>query len=157
MKFSLSFPCFPASQHPKWSRLTRRGLGLLVLLALAGCGAGGGGESETTSVTSASATEGDSAPATTQAGAPTTASAPTSATARLIQLAAAVPRRIIYNVTVDLIADNFSASERDLLALVKVHRGYIAETNISGTPGTPRQGNGKFAFPNRNSPRSWLL
>ncbi len=75
------------------------------------------------------------------------AGAPTNGTVQLVQMASAVPRKIIYNATVDLIADNFSLSESRLMALVKTNHGYIAEVNIGAAPGTPRQGNWKIRVP----------
>ncbi len=72
---------------------------------------------------------------------------PPTATAQLIQAASAIPRKIIYNATVDLISDNFPAAQNSLLALIQKNKGYIADTDISGTPGKPRQGTWKIRIP----------
>lgn len=72
---------------------------------------------------------------------------PASATAQLIEAASTVPRKIIYNATVALVSDNFATAQNNLMALIKTHKGYVAETNVNGTPGTPRQGSWKIRIP----------
>lgn len=73
--------------------------------------------------------------------------APGNATAQLIQAASAIPRKIIYNATVDLLADNFTTAQRSLLSLIQKHKGYLSETNIGSTPGSPREGTWKIRVP----------
>lgn len=115
---------------------------LAALLALGGCGAQEGDAQ----LTQSSGGAPDVAAKTDDAANKAPAS-PTNATAQLIQAASTVPRKIIYEATVDLLTDNFSASQRDLLGLVQKHRGYVAQTSIGGTPGAPRQGTWKVRVP----------
>ncbi len=126
-----------------WSRTSILTAIVFVALLMAGCGGQSGDSmSESAANSAASSTSNDSDEAGGKA-----AGAPVNATAQLIQAASAVPRKIIYTATVDLLADNYAAAERGLLGLIKKHGGYIAETNIGGTPGTPRQGTWKIRVP----------
>ncbi|BCM92473.1 hypothetical protein IAD21_04353 [Abditibacteriota bacterium] len=123
---------------------------LFGLLFLAGCASQGGGFSPASDTSTASDSPA-SAPASNEGAsggsAGKAAGAPTGATAQLIQAASTVPRKIIYNATVDLIADNFPVAQRGLVSLIQKHRGYISETNIGGTTGTPREGTWKVRIP----------
>lgn len=129
------------------------GLWLFAILALSGCGSSPEAEMASAPV---SAAGGEMSPAENAAetksvapGSPVndSASDAVTATAQLVKAAAAVPRKIIYNATVDLVSDNFSSAQQSLLRLVKTHRGYISETNVSGTTGAPRQGSWKVRIP----------
>ena len=118
-------------------------------LAFSGCGGqgdGGGMASSSTSADSAGNAASASAPSASGASGKA-AGAPGTATAQLIQAASSVPRKIIYNATVDLLADNYATAERGLVALIGKSHGYIAETNIGAAPGTPRQGTWKVRVP----------
>jgi hypothetical protein len=122
----------------------------LALPSLSGCGASedaGGAAMTSSAATDAASGAASGAAPTNESQTKTASGAPNGATAQLIQLASAVPRRIIYNATVDLVAPNFSRSQRDLLALIAKHGGYLAETNIGAAPGTPRQGSWKIRVP----------
>ena len=126
-------------------------LSLFGILALGGCGAT---ENEVASAPM-SVASGGAAPASNEAAKAVSDSAadtsnpasPTAATAQLVKAAATVPRKIIYNATVDLVSDNFSTAQQSLLQLVKTHRGYLSETNITGTAGAPRSGSWKVRIP----------
>ncbi len=129
------------------------GLSIVGLLALAGCG-GGEEESATFSTASAPASGGAPAPMAEEkstndatGGAAQPPAAPATVTAQLVQTASVIPRKIIYNATVELVSDNFPTAQQSLLRLVKTHRGYIAETNVGGAAGTPRQGTWKIRIP----------
>ncbi len=49
-------------------------------------------------------------------------------------------RKIIYTGLVDLIVDDFDQSETALLDLLKERQGYVAKSEVRGTPGSPRSG-----------------
>ncbi len=142
---------FAATGH----RLTKSlwALGLTALISLGGCGAQGepvsssGSASAKAPAPPAQADAVDNAGVSKAAGKENATGAPNTATAQLIQSASAVPRKIIYNATVDLVADNFATAQSGLLGLIRKHGGYLAETTIGGTPGTPRQGTWKIRIP----------
>ncbi|RYG68698.1 DUF4349 domain-containing protein [bacterium] len=122
---------------------------LMGLLALAGCGSqmssGSDPSSESLSA-SAPASAADSAATSLQKSGKNVSESTTS-TSSLIESASAVPRKIIYNATVTLIAESFATTQRELITLVKSNGGYVAETNVDGTPGTPRKGTWKVRIP----------
>jgi hypothetical protein len=60
---------------------------------------------------------------------------------------AAMPRKIIYTTEIDLVAETLAGAERELGRLVKQAGGYLAETEISGSPGSPRQGRWRARVP----------
>jgi hypothetical protein len=49
-------------------------------------------------------------------------------------------RKIIFTAEVDLVADDFEKARTDLLNLVKEREGYVAKSELHGTPGSPRWG-----------------
>ena len=100
----------------------------VVLLALAGCGG-----MEYQGVSSAGAPQ---SPAT-MAGGGAAAAATATGTARPVS---ATPRKLIYNSEVELVAESLGAAERSLLQLVKAHGGFVANTAVTGSTGTPRTG-----------------
>jgi len=51
-----------------------------------------------------------------------------------------VPRKIIYIAKVDLLVGDFDKATEDLIALAREHKGYIANSNTSGSVGSPRNG-----------------
>jgi hypothetical protein len=59
----------------------------------------------------------------------------------------AMPRKIIYNGYVDLVVDDLGSVEAKLTALVEGKRGYIADTNVTGSPGAQRSGSWKVRVP----------
>lgn len=59
----------------------------------------------------------------------------------------AMPRKIIYTATIRLVVEEFAKAEQDLLQLVKSEKGYVINSEISGSPGTPRSGQWKVRIP----------
>jgi hypothetical protein len=49
-------------------------------------------------------------------------------------------RKVIFTARVELIVDDFDGAEAELLKLVKDRRGYVASSDLQGTPGSPRTG-----------------
>jgi hypothetical protein len=54
--------------------------------------------------------------------------------------AKAAPRRIIYTAQLEVLVDDFDQAQADLVGLVKERDGYVAKSDVRGTPGTPRSG-----------------
>lgn len=61
----------------------------------------------------------------------------------------AVPRKIIYTGSVDLIVDDFDSGENRLLQLVQEHEGYLADSDIYNQPHSPRSGTWKVRVPTK--------
>ncbi len=59
----------------------------------------------------------------------------------------AVVRKIIYTATVDVVVDEFEGCVEQLRRLVKDHNGYIARSDVGGTPGVPRSGSWTIRVP----------
>jgi hypothetical protein len=53
---------------------------------------------------------------------------------------APLPRKIIYNATVDLVVDHLATAEQRLDELIRAHKGILARAEISTAPGAPRTG-----------------
>jgi len=51
-----------------------------------------------------------------------------------------LPRKIIYDATLELVADDLGKAEEDLRILVKHLRGYISKSELRGVAGTQRHG-----------------
>jgi hypothetical protein len=51
-----------------------------------------------------------------------------------------VPRKIIYSGNVELVVDEFQNAEQQLVQLVEANHGYIAKSELTGSPGSPRSG-----------------
>jgi Domain of unknown function (DUF4349) len=60
---------------------------------------------------------------------------------------AAIARKIIYDAQVDLVVDSVDPIARKVGALVQDARGYIAELNVSGSPGSQRSMRWRFRIP----------
>lgn len=58
-----------------------------------------------------------------------------------------VARKIIYTADVDLVVDQFDPVQDRVEALVKQFGGFVANSNVSGSPGTPRSGQWKLRVP----------
>jgi hypothetical protein len=56
-------------------------------------------------------------------------------------------RKIIYTANLDLIVDDLSQAEETLLDLVDKYKGLVAQSSITGSRGTPRQGRWRFRIP----------
>src|SRR5262245_51592556 len=46
-----------------------------------------------------------------------------------------IPRKIIYTATINMIVEDFAKADRDLIELVKVHKGYVINSEVTGSPG----------------------
>ena len=58
-----------------------------------------------------------------------------------------VARKIIYTLTADLVVQSLGEAETTLTSLVKKYGGYVASTEVTGTPGSPRTGTWKLRIP----------
>lgn len=122
------------------------------LLVLAGCG---GGRKNVSSFQDATLSDSGfggapaSAPAAKEMAKSAAGNAPgAGASARqIVQAVSSTPRKIIYTAEVSLVAENLTTAQNRLLQLVKTHKGYIAETQIGGSSGSPRQGRWKVRVP----------
>jgi hypothetical protein len=61
----------------------------------------------------------------------------------------AAERKVIFTANVDLVVEDFDAAEAQLLTLVKDRRGYVARSDLQGTPGSPRTGTWTVRVPAR--------
>jgi hypothetical protein len=57
------------------------------------------------------------------------------------------PRRIIYTATIRLMVEDFARAQATLLKQVEEHRGYVAASEVTGNPGSPRAGHWKVRIP----------
>lgn len=60
---------------------------------------------------------------------------------------AAIPRKIIYNAQVTLTVESFEKAEPQITQLVKDVKGYVAKSEVSGSPGSPRTGSWTIRVP----------
>jgi uncharacterized protein DUF4349 len=58
-----------------------------------------------------------------------------------------LPRKIIYTAMVNMLVEDFAKAQKDLLELVKAYKGYVINSEVSGTPGSPRTGQWKIRVP----------
>src|SRR5262249_21031220 len=58
-----------------------------------------------------------------------------------------IARKIIYTAVINMIVEDFAKADRDLIELVKVHKGYVINSEVSGSPGSPRNGQWKVRVP----------
>ncbi len=56
-------------------------------------------------------------------------------------------RKIIYDAQIDLVVEDIDPAAQKLVDLVAAARGYLAEQNISGSPGSQRSGRWKIRVP----------
>ena len=61
--------------------------------------------------------------------------------------AQALSRKIVYNADVTVVVQDLSAAEPQLLQLVKDHNGFVAQSEITGSAGSPRQGHWRLRVP----------
>lgn len=59
----------------------------------------------------------------------------------------AIARKIIYTATLSLVVEELSSAQKNLANLVRQRGGYIAETNVGGSSGSPRNGTWKVRVP----------
>lgn len=115
------------------------------LLAAIGCGAESGMRTEATVSMGDAKSVATPAPAAEFAGmmGASTARAPGANTAP----PKALPRKIIYNSDVSLIVENFDRTASAIAALIKNSGGYLADSDITGSPGSNRRGMWKVRVP----------
>lgn len=58
-----------------------------------------------------------------------------------------IQRKIIYNAAVEVVVEDFAKAEQLLQDLIKTHKGYLAESDVSGSPGQRRSGRWKVRIP----------
>lgn len=80
-------------------------------------------------------------------GAPRAASVASADAPTEAKVPAILPRKIIYNGTIELGTEDWVASVKHLSDQVKAFGGFIAETSVSGTPGQSRTGTWKVRVP----------
>jgi hypothetical protein len=63
--------------------------------------------------------------------------------------AGAVPvvRKIIFTADVAVIVEDFATAEKDVTRLVQTHEAFVAQSEISSAPGTPRSGRWRVRVP----------
>lgn len=61
--------------------------------------------------------------------------------------AAGVQRRIKYTADLSLIVQDFDPIAEHVSKLARAHHGYVAQANISGSPGSPRSGHWRIRLP----------
>jgi hypothetical protein len=62
-------------------------------------------------------------------------------------VAPAMPRKIIYTATVDMVCEKLTDSARKLSDIVKAHSGFIADSNVVGSAGDAKSGTWKVRIP----------
>lgn len=60
-----------------------------------------------------------------------------------------LPRKIKRDARVELVARNLAELERQMTSLVKSEGGFVADSDVSGAPGSPRTGEWKLRVPSR--------
>jgi hypothetical protein len=58
-----------------------------------------------------------------------------------------VARKIIYTADLVVIVEDFASAEKDVTKLVKAHHGFVAQSDISSSPGAPRSGRWRARVP----------
>jgi hypothetical protein len=61
--------------------------------------------------------------------------------------AEAVPRKIIYTAQADLVVEDLDEAEQQLMRFVKEQGGYVARSEVQGSPGWPRTGSWTVRVP----------
>jgi len=61
-----------------------------------------------------------------------------------------MPRKIIYNAVVELVAEDVGKAEQELRQLVKRENGYIAKSDLQGATGSQRRGHWTIRIPVAN-------
>ena len=75
------------------------------------------------------------------------ADAPAAPGAADTALKAGQARKIVFTADVSVTVEDFAKAERAMTALVATHGGYLAESNVSGSPGAHRSGRWKARVP----------
>jgi hypothetical protein len=58
-----------------------------------------------------------------------------------------LPRKIIYTADVELIVKDLATAEEELKQLVKQRKGYMAQSELTGSAGSPRRGHWRIRIP----------
>jgi hypothetical protein len=58
-----------------------------------------------------------------------------------------LPRKIIYNASINLTVGDFAKAEEALKELLSAAKGYVVNSDVSGTPGSPRSGHWQVRVP----------
>jgi len=62
----------------------------------------------------------------------------------------AMPRKIIYTATVELVVERFDAIPSQVEAMAAKFGGFVAQSSVSGSPGQPRRGHWSIRVPVEN-------
>lgn len=69
------------------------------------------------------------------------------ATGQALPKVETLQRKILYRASVDLVVEDFTGIPDRLYAMVQKFSGYIAQSNVSGSPGSPRTGRWTIRVP----------
>ncbi len=129
----------------------------LVALSVAGCGGGANDSSAGSSASRAPSSAADESGAAVssasssaqqvKANGVTTQQALAGANGGKTKQVATLARKIIYTASLSLVVEELSKAQKNLARLVRERGGYIAETNVGGSSGSPRQGTWKVRIP----------
>lgn len=121
----------------------RTGFGILVVLLVGMLLAGCGGQNSPVSEENVAASAPGNAPAAVEAK----GAATDGVGAGAVPKASGLARKIIYTAEVSMVVEKLNPAQQKLMELVRKHGGYIAETNIGGASGAPRNGRWKIRVP----------
>ena len=113
----------------------------LLFLALAACAGCGGDAKETPEFKSVNSLKVDRAPAQGQDG----QQAPVDAEENQ-------PRKIIYRANVEMVVDDLEKAEQELNQILNEQGGYVAKSEVRGSPGSPRSGTWTVRVPVEHFP-----
>lgn len=151
-------PEMPEKRARRWPYLVISGC--LIALSVAGCGGGANDSSAGSSASRApssasdesgaavsSASSSSAGPAQSNAKGVSTQQALAGANGGKVKQVATLARKIIYTASLSLVVEELSKAQKNLARLVRERGGYIAETNVGGSSGSPRQGTWKVRVP----------
>jgi len=121
-------------------RIGRRTVGVVIVLLMIGCSDESKSERQTyvSAPASAPRSPATSPPSGNAGGDDETSRATKSATAG---------RKIIYNAHVDLVTEDLAALDQKLSCLIETSKGYVADSDLSGSAGSTRHGTWKVRVP----------
>jgi hypothetical protein len=82
-----------------------------------------------------------------RAGAPPDVAGAVKREAALEAAAEPVARKIVYTANVDVVVDDFEGAVEQMRRLIREHNGYIAKSDVVGSPGVPRSGTWTLRVP----------
>jgi len=127
--------------------------GCLVALSVAGCGSSNAPESSSYAPSSAADESGAAVSSASSSAQQVKATGISSQQALAgandgkAKQVATLARKIIYTASLSLVVEELSKAQKNLARLVSERGGYIAETNVGGSSGSPRQGTWKVRIP----------